>query len=138
MRLLRYDRDGATRLAIEDDGRAVDILSALEGGDALTAGERAICEDTVAFIESGAAGRELAERAMERSRASGAEPPPLADLKLCAPLRPGIILCSGENYHDHRAEKPQVEGKEPEFFIKVPARRRGTRRRHPAPPRRHE
>ena len=120
MRLLRYDHNGTARLAVEDDGRAVDILAALEGDDALSADERSVCEDTVAFIASGAAGRELAERALERSRASGAEAPLLADLELCAPLRPEIILCSGENYHDHRAEKPQVEGKEPEFFIKVP------------------
>ena len=119
MRLLRYDRDGTARLAVEHDGRAVDILRALDGGDAPSAGERALCEDTVAFIASGAAGRELAERALERSRASGVEPPSLTDVKLCAPLRPEIILCSGENYHDHRAEKPRVEGKEPEFFIKL-------------------
>ena len=120
MRLLRYERDGTARLAVEDDGRAVDILGALEEGDAPSAEERALCEDAVAFIASAAAGRELAERALARSRVSGSEPPPLADLKLAAPLRPEIILCSGENYHDHRAEKPQVEGKEPEFFIKVP------------------
>ncbi|MEE8173414.1 MAG: fumarylacetoacetate hydrolase family protein, partial [Alphaproteobacteria bacterium] len=38
-----------------------------------------------------------------------------------APIRPGIILCSGENYWDHREEKPKVTAKEPEFFIKIPA-----------------
>ena len=120
MRLLRYDRDGTARLAVEDGGRAVDILAVLEGGDALSADERAICEDAVAFIASGTRGRELAERAMTRNRTTGNVAPSLAELRLRAPLRPEIILCSGENYHDHRAEKPRVEGKEPEFFIKVP------------------
>lgn len=120
MKLLRYDHDGSARLAVEDDGKAIDILAALEGTGAVGAEDRAICQDTVAFIASGQRGRELAERALEAGRASRADAPSLSDLKLCAPLRPEIILCSGENYHDHRAEKPQVEGKEPEFFIKVP------------------
>ena len=43
----------------------------------------------------------------------------LARAMLFAPLEPAVILCSGENYWDHRAEKPVVEGKEPEFFIKL-------------------
>ena len=120
MKLLRYDHDGSARLAVEDDGKAIDILAALEGDDALSAEARAICANTVAFIASGTRGRELAERALERARASGVDTPSLAELALRAPLRPEIILCSGENYHNHRAEKPQVEGKEPEFFIKVP------------------
>lgn len=120
MRLLRYDRDGTARLAVEEDGRAIDIPDALARDETLSNDERAICEDAVAFIASGVRGRELAERALALARESGTEAPPLADLELRAPLRPEIILCSGENYHDHRAEKPQVEGKEPEFFIKVP------------------
>jgi len=120
MRLLRYDRAGTARLAVEDDGRAVDILDALDRSNPLSSEERVICEDTVAFIASGARGRELAERALELARAPGAETPSLNDIRLCAPLRPEIILCSGENYHDHRTEKPRVEGKEPEFFIKAP------------------
>ena len=126
MRLLRYDRDGTPRLAIAKDDRAIDLLDALEGMAGVTDEDRAVCRDTVPFIAAGERGRDLAERVlaeaeeMEAAEGNGAAGSALADLKLCAPLRPEIILCSGENYHDHRAEKPQVEGKEPEFFIKVP------------------
>ena len=120
MKLLRYERDGRPRLAVADGGQAVDLLIALAPADDVSADDLAICDDSVAFIAAGDRGRVLAERALEIARASGLDMPPIAGLKLCAPLRPEIILCSGENYHDHRAEKPEVEGKEPEFFIKVP------------------
>lgn len=120
MKLLRYERDGQARLAVADGDRAIDLSDVLaQGGDA-SAEDLALCQDSVAFIAAGDRGRALAERALETARAVGRAAPPIAELKLCAPLRPEIILCSGENYHDHRAEKPQVEGKEPEFFIKVP------------------
>jgi 2-keto-4-pentenoate hydratase/2-oxohepta-3-ene-1,7-dioic acid hydratase in catechol pathway len=37
-----------------------------------------------------------------------------------APLRPRAILCSGQNYWDHRDEKPPVTAENPEFFLKLP------------------
>jgi 2-keto-4-pentenoate hydratase/2-oxohepta-3-ene-1,7-dioic acid hydratase in catechol pathway len=40
-------------------------------------------------------------------------------VKLKAPIEPSLILCSGENYWDHRDEKPQVTRKDPEFFLKT-------------------
>jgi 2-keto-4-pentenoate hydratase/2-oxohepta-3-ene-1,7-dioic acid hydratase in catechol pathway len=43
----------------------------------------------------------------------------LADVRLDAPLRPPVVLCSGQNYRDHLAEKAPVEVKEPEFFLKA-------------------
>ena len=33
---------------------------------------------------------------------------------------PPVILNSGQNYWDHRDEKPEVDQKEPEFFLKTP------------------
>src|SRR4029079_16402825 len=45
---------------------------------------------------------------------------PLAQVRLKAPLEPALILCSGENYGDHRDEKPEVTRKDPEFFLKNP------------------
>jgi acylpyruvate hydrolase len=48
------------------------------------------------------------------------EPVPLDDVRLLAPLVPPIILNSGQNYWDHRDEKPPVDQHEPEFFLKAP------------------
>jgi len=44
---------------------------------------------------------------------------PLKKTKLLAPLLPSLIVCSGENYWDHREEKPEVTRKDPEFFLKT-------------------
>ena len=41
-------------------------------------------------------------------------------MRLLAPLRPPAILNSGQNYWDHRDEKPPVDQAEPEFFLKAP------------------
>ena len=41
-------------------------------------------------------------------------------MRLLAPLVPPIILNSGQNYWDHRDEKPPVEQHDPEFFLKAP------------------
>lgn len=41
------------------------------------------------------------------------------DLQLDAPLRPPVVLCTGQNYRDHLAEKAPVEVDEPEFFLKA-------------------
>ena len=48
---------------------------------------------------------------------------PLDDVRLRAPLVPPVILNSGQNYWDHRDEKPEVDQKEPEFFLKTPLAR---------------
>ena len=47
---------------------------------------------------------------------------------LRAPLVPPVILNSGQNYWDHRDEKPEVDQKEPEFFLKTPLARDRARR----------
>jgi 2-keto-4-pentenoate hydratase/2-oxohepta-3-ene-1,7-dioic acid hydratase in catechol pathway len=71
----------------------------------------------VAFIAGGEASLAAASRAV----ASDSAPRRLlASTRLLAPLRPPIILNSGQNYWDHRDEKPAVDQKEPEFFLKAP------------------
>ncbi len=115
MRFVRYQAGDAVRLAVLDGEAAVDLVDALADDDALDDADRTAIAETVPLIASGARGRALAEQAPARGKRRA-----LSSLTLRAPLRPEIILCSGENYHDHRAEKPKIEGKEPEFFIKVP------------------
>ncbi|HZD65874.1 MAG TPA: fumarylacetoacetate hydrolase family protein [Acidimicrobiales bacterium] len=44
---------------------------------------------------------------------------PRAAVTLDAPLRPPVVLCTGQNYRDHLAEKAPVTVREPEFFIKA-------------------
>jgi len=66
------------------------------------------------------AGLEPAWRAAELALAHAAVSHPLEDVVLHAPLVPPIILNSGQNYWDHREEKPPVEQHDPEFFLKSP------------------
>ena len=120
MKLIRFEVDRGLRLGVLDGEDAVDLIDALESAGPLSAEDRAIVTDATAFIAAGPRGRETAERALEISQKSNVGRKPRSGLRLRAPLRPEIILCSGENYWDHRDEKPQVEGREPEFFIKVP------------------
>jgi 2-keto-4-pentenoate hydratase/2-oxohepta-3-ene-1,7-dioic acid hydratase in catechol pathway len=70
-----------------------------------------------AVIAGGAAVRSAIEKAV-----AGGERLPLAEVRLLAPLRPGLILASGGNYMDHRDEKDDapLAGREPEFFFKTP------------------
>ena len=69
-------------------------------------------------------GLELSWRAAEQAAAFGAGADDLTyDLdavKLLAPLVPPVILNSGQNYWDHRDEKPPVDQHDPEFFLKTP------------------
>jgi 2-keto-4-pentenoate hydratase/2-oxohepta-3-ene-1,7-dioic acid hydratase in catechol pathway len=41
------------------------------------------------------------------------------EAELDAPLRPPVILCTGQNYRSHLDEKAPVKVKNPEFFIKA-------------------
>lgn len=120
MKLLRYHHGDEIRLGILEDAEVIDPVDTLASEGALEKGEERLIADATPLIAAGEHGRKLVERALTLSRSKGVGRKPLAGLRLCAPLRPEIILCSGENYSDHRKEKPPVEGKEPEFFIKVP------------------
>jgi 2-keto-4-pentenoate hydratase/2-oxohepta-3-ene-1,7-dioic acid hydratase in catechol pathway len=116
MRLIRYERDGAPRVAALDGDDVVDLADATASADARL---RDALADTTAFVAAGDAALALARSAVERSRNDGAHRRPLRSVKLHAPLVPSLILCSGENYWDHRDEKPEVTRKDPEFFLKI-------------------
>lgn len=120
MKLVRYQAGAGVRVAVLDGDDVVDLMEALEATGKVSAEDRSVLADSVPLIAAGRRGRDLSERALEASRKRGVGRRLVKDVRLRAPLRPEVILCSGENYWDHRNEKPPVEGKEPEFFIKVP------------------
>lgn len=117
MKLVRYDRNGALRLGIIDGEHLIDLLDACPTGT--PAAVIAAMSDMTRLIASGEAGLKAAGAALASARRSGAGRTPLAGAKLKAPLDPSLILCSGENYWDHRDEKPEVTRKDPEFFLKT-------------------
>ena len=113
MKLVRYDRNGAVRLGAIDGDDVVDLLDAAPVG---TDTKRlAAFSDMTRLIEAGDAGLE-AVRAAVASRQARTK---LAQVRLRSPIEPALILCSGENYWDHREEKPEVARKDPEFFLKT-------------------
>ena len=102
MRLVTYRTDrGAARVGIVSGDSVVDA-----GFDG----------DMVAFI----AGGDGSLAAAARRLVDGSPTYALGDVKLLAPLVPPIILNCGQNYWDHRNEKPPVNQKDPEFFLKAP------------------
>ena len=120
MRLVNFKRDRTVRVGAEDGGEIVDLIDALGGDRRAAAADRAILGDTISLIAAGPKGMRLARKAVRLSRKGDKGRMPRSKAKLTAPLQPSIILCSGENYWDHREEKPKVDPKEPEFFVKVP------------------
>ena len=103
MRLCTFELGDRSRVGVVDGDRVVDID--FEG-------------DMVAFIAGGEASLAAAQRAV--ASADGGAVHPLESVRLLAPLVPPIILNSGQNYWDHRDEKPAVDQKDPEFFLKAP------------------
>jgi len=117
MKLVRYDRNGALRLGIIDGEYVVDMLDACPTGTATDV--IAAMSDMTRFIAAGDAGLKAAAAGLAAARKGAGSRVPLAEAKLRAPLDPSLILCSGENYWDHREEKPEVTRKDPEFFLKT-------------------
>ena len=116
MKVVRYRENAVTRTGLLVDDGIIDLVALLEDDPSVTPAEREACRETVSLIALGPRGLEIAHRAASaRSRRLRLE-----DVALLAPIEPHLILCSGENYWDHRDEKPVVEGKEPEFFLKSP------------------
>lgn len=117
MKLVRYERSGALRLGALEAGEVVDLL------DACPVGTRtellAALSDMTLLIAAAEEGLNAVRAAVDHSRKTGAGRTPADKVKLLAPLVPSLILCSGENYWDHRDEKPEVTRKDPEFFIKT-------------------
>jgi len=117
MKLVRYDRNGAWRLGALDEASVVDLLDAVPVGTKTAV--LAALSDMTQLIAAGEDGLEAVCDALEHSKRTGAGRVPLETAKIKAPLEPPLILCSGENYWDHRDEKPEVVRKDPEFFIKT-------------------
>ena len=120
MRIVNFFAARKLRVGVEDGGNIVDLAAALGGERRLDKKDRTILADTVSLIAAGPYGLRVARRALRESRKTGKGRLASRGVKLRAPLAPPIILCSGENYWDHREEKPDVEGREPEFFMKAP------------------
>ena len=128
MRLVTFQAGARRALGAVEGARVVDLqlayaryLTDVEGDP--RASEIAavrIPQDMVAFI----GGLERSWRAAELALAHAAELDELAydldAIKLLAPLVPPVILNSGQNYWDHRDEKPAVDQHDPEFFLKTP------------------
>jgi 2-keto-4-pentenoate hydratase/2-oxohepta-3-ene-1,7-dioic acid hydratase in catechol pathway len=115
MRFVRYERNGALRLGALDGDGVVDLLDAAPSGTAPAL--LAAFGDMTRLVASGAEGLRVAAQAVKKAPA--AVRTPLAKTRLQAPIAPSLILCSGENYWDHREEKPEVTRKDPEFFLKT-------------------
>jgi len=115
MKFVRYDRNGALRLGVLDGDSVLDLLDAAPAGTP----ERLLAAfaDMSLLIAAGAEGIRTAAAAVKSAGAAARMP--LNRVKLRAPLQPSLILCSGENYWDHREEKPEVTRKDPEFFLKT-------------------
>jgi 2-keto-4-pentenoate hydratase/2-oxohepta-3-ene-1,7-dioic acid hydratase in catechol pathway len=123
MRLVTFERDGRTALGAVEGDSVIDLCRsyaarlAAEGDPQAEAIARVrIPGEMTALI----AGLEPAWRAAEQAAASATVTYPLEDVRLRAPLVPPVILNSGQNYWDHRDEKPPVEQHDPEFFLKSP------------------
>lgn len=115
MKFVRYERNGALRLGAVDGDSVVDLLDATPVGT--DAKLLAAFSDMTRLIAAGDDGIKAARIAVKSAGAAARTP--LAKTKLHAPLLPALILCSGENYWDHRDEKPEVTRKDPEFFLKT-------------------
>jgi 2-keto-4-pentenoate hydratase/2-oxohepta-3-ene-1,7-dioic acid hydratase in catechol pathway len=102
MRLVTFEHDGRRSIGVVDGDLVVDLR---------------FPGDMVAFVAGGEQSLAWAGRKLETP---GADTLPLSGVRLCAPLVPPVILNSGQNYWDHRDEKPVVDQKEPEFFLKTP------------------
>jgi len=116
MKLVRFRNLDFIRTGVMLDDGIVDLESALLNDSEVTPYEREMLRDPVSLIAMGERGLALMRRAADMP-ARRVRP---EDVALLAPIQPSLILCSGENYWDHREEKPAVEGREPEFFLKSP------------------
>jgi 2-keto-4-pentenoate hydratase/2-oxohepta-3-ene-1,7-dioic acid hydratase in catechol pathway len=117
MKLVRYERNGALRLGALDGEHVVDLLDACPVGTppALLAA----LSDMVMLVAAGNAGLDAVRSALDNARRTGVGRNAADKVKLVAPIMPTLLLCSGENYWDHRDEKPEVTRKDPEFFTKT-------------------
>jgi 2-keto-4-pentenoate hydratase/2-oxohepta-3-ene-1,7-dioic acid hydratase in catechol pathway len=116
VRLVRYSSGSGIRTGVISNGAVIDAQNAVERDGSAAPDELVALQEMTALIALGTRGLKLLRAASDVSTAQI----PLQSSRLCAPIEPRLILCSGENYWDHRQEKPEVEGREPEFFLKSP------------------
>ncbi len=121
MKFARFQIGPKIGLGIVECQQVVDLKATISAHEPDAAeGHPGIFGSLTRFVESGAEGMALARRAVELHRQGFAMAYSISAVRLLAPLQPKVILCSGENYWDHREEKPVIDGREPEFFVKVP------------------
>jgi acylpyruvate hydrolase len=102
VKVVTFEQDGRSAVGAVADGRVVDLH---------------FPGDMVAFVAGGEQSLAWAERKLANPDEDAR---PLVEVSLKAPLLPPVILNSGQNYWDHRDEKPEVDQKDPEFFLKSP------------------
>jgi acylpyruvate hydrolase len=111
MKLVTFIQDGQERLGAlrEQDGKSyiVDLNKA----------DPQIPSDIIAFLESGAAARDRADKIVAATPIANGIP--LDSVRLTAPIpRPRKIICIGLNYRDHAAEANLPLPKFPVVFCK--------------------
>lgn len=122
MKFVSFRHEGGVRVGVLDSDDVIDVAAVLSSNSPSEADAAAIVSMN-ALIESGERGKDLAAKALDQSRASGAgRVTTFSGAQLDVPVRPGLILASGGNYSDHREEKEEapLAGREPEFFFKTP------------------
>jgi acylpyruvate hydrolase len=124
MRLVTFEREGRRALGAVRGDTVVALrdsyaryLAEVEGDPQAEAIAAVRIPDSMTAL---IAGLEPAWHAAERGFAHASVTYPLEEVVLRAPLVPPVILNSGQNYWDHRDEKPPVEQHDPEFFLKSP------------------
>src|SRR5712664_1795019 len=108
MKLVRFHAHGALRVGAIDGDEVVDARAALQLSRQLSELELAMLQDMVPLIEGGPSALDLVQEAIHISRSKEGARQKLANVKLLAPLAPGLILASGGNYKDHRDEKDEA------------------------------
>lgn len=116
MRFVRYSTGRGIRVGVVTDGALVDAQDAIAQTGAANSDEIAAFGDIMGLMALGARSLEL----LHSAEMLAGPRTPLETVRLHAPIEPRLILCSGENYWDHRNEKPKVDALEPEFFLKNP------------------
>jgi 2-keto-4-pentenoate hydratase/2-oxohepta-3-ene-1,7-dioic acid hydratase in catechol pathway len=124
MKLVTFQHGPRRALGAVEGEVVVDLQAAYAGYLAEVEGDSRAAEiaavripsDMAAFV----AGLERSWHAAEQALAHGGPSYALDEVSLLAPIVPPVILNSGQNYWDHRDEKPPVDQHDPEFFLKTP------------------
>jgi 2-keto-4-pentenoate hydratase/2-oxohepta-3-ene-1,7-dioic acid hydratase in catechol pathway len=129
VRLVTFQSRGKRALGAVEGTDVVDLQLAYarylaeDEGDpqAETIARARIPADMAVFIAGLEPSWRAAEQGLAWAREAGQDVAhDLDGVQLLAPIVPPVILNSGQNYWDHRDEKPPVDQKDPEFFLKAP------------------